>query len=179
MSTVASQFPFENRPIVVVMGVSGCGKSTIGAELARRQILPFMDADDYHPPSNVEKMSAGIALTDEDRWPWLTRLGEVMAEKAGEAGGVVCACSALKRVYRDRLAGTIGLPVLFILLDGTRDLLWERMSARKDHYMPPSLLDSQLATLERPAEDEPALTISIDHPIDVIVDAIEGSFALK
>lgn len=178
MSTVASQFPFKDRPIVVVMGVSGCGKSTIGAELARRQIVPFMDADDYHPAANVEKMSAGIALTDEDRWPWLARLGEVMREKAGETGGVVCACSALRRVYREVLSEKIGLPVLYVLLDGDRDLLWERMSARKDHYMPPSLLDSQLATLERPADDEPAIVISIDQSVGDIVTAIESRFAV-
>lgn len=177
MSMVVSLFPFKDRPIVVVMGVSGCGKSTIGAELARRQSVPFMDADDYHPAANVEKMSAGIALTDDDRWPWLARLGEVMREKAVETGGVVCACSALKRSYREVLAEVIGLPVLFVLLDGHRDLLWQRMSARKDHYMPPSLLDSQLATLERPGPDEPAITVSVDQPIGEMVAAIEARFA--
>ena len=173
MSTVASQFLFKDKPIVVVMGVSGCGKSTIGAEYAQRQSLPFMDADDYHPQSNVDKMAAGIALTDDDRWPWLTRLAEVMRENADKTGGVVCGCSALKRIYRDHLSEKIGLPIVFVLLDGTKEMLFARMSARKDHYMPPSLLDSQLAILERPDESEPAFTISIDQDVEKIVDRIE------
>ena len=176
MSTVASQFRFEDKPIVIVMGVSGCGKSTIGAELARRRDIPFMDADDYHPTANVEKMSKGIPLTDDDRWPWLTRLAETMKEKAQSTGGVVCGCSALRRVYRTHLRDGIGLPMVFVLLDGSREVLFDRMSARKDHYMPASLLDSQLATLERPEPDEPAFAISIDQPVEEIVKAIETRF---
>ena len=173
MSMVASQFPFKARPIIVPMGVCGCGKSTIGAELASRQGLTFMDADDYHPPANVEKMSTGIPLTDEDRWPWLTALGAAMRAEADKDGGVICGCSALKQSYRAHLADKIGLPILFVLLDGSRELLFERISARKDHYMPPSLLDSQLAILERPNAKEPAFTVSIDQSVAEIVDEIE------
>ena len=172
MSMEASLFPFENKPIVVIMGVCGCGKSTIGAELARQHDLPFMDADDYHPEANVEKMSKGIPLTDEDRWPWLTRLAETMREQADHIGGVVCACSALKLSYRTHIAEKVGKPVLFVLLDGSRQLLLDRMSARKDHYMPTSLLDSQLAILERPGEDEPAIIVSIDHDVADIVETV-------
>lgn len=152
------------------MGVSGSGKSTIGAALALRLGVPFLDADDYHPPANVEKMSRGVPLTDDDRWPWLGALGEAMRARADAVGGVVSGCSALKRVYRQRLMEAVGLPLLFLVLDGSRETLFRRMSARTGHYMPPSLLDSQLADLERPAGDEPALVLSIEQDVDSLVD---------
>jgi len=152
------------------MGVSGSGKSTIGAALAVRLGVPFLDADDYHPSANVEKMANGIPLNDIDRWPWLVALGLAMREQANATGGVVSGCSALKRVYRERLMETVGLPLVFVVMDGSRDTLLRRMQARKDHYMPPSLLDSQLADLERPAEDEPALVLSIEQDVDTLVD---------
>ncbi|CCQ74476.1 Thermosensitive gluconokinase [Magnetospira sp. QH-2] len=154
------------------MGVSGSGKSTIGEALAARLGLPFLDADDYHPPANVDKMSQGIPLTDADRWPWLKSLGLAMNDAAAKAGGVIATCSALKRVYRTTLSGQVGLPLIYVLLDGDRDTLFARMNARKDHYMPPSLLDSQLAALERPETDEPALTCAIDRPVAEIIDEI-------
>jgi len=152
------------------MGVSGSGKSTIGAALALRLGVPFLDADDYHPPANVEKMSRGIPLTDSDRWPWLVALGEAMRARADAVGGVISGCSALKRIYRQRLAEAVGLPLLFLVLDGSRETLFRRMSARTDHYMPPSLLDSQLADLERPTDDEPALILTIEQDVDSLVD---------
>lgn len=156
------------------MGVSGSGKSTIGEALALRARLPFLDADDYHPPSNVEKMSTGIPLTDEDRWPWLAALGDAMRAAADAEGGVVATCSALKRAYRSRLSEHVGRPMIYALLDGSRETLFKRISARKDHYMPPSLLDSQLAALEKPGADEPARTFSIEQDVDAIVAEIES-----
>ena len=175
MSTVASQFRFKQAPIVVVMGVCGSGKSTVASMLGARLDLPFLDGDDIHPQTNVDKMSRGIPLTDEDRWPWLSVLGSAMRTAADAQGGVIATCSALKRIYRTRLSDAVGLPMLYVLLDGSRGTLLERMQARKDHYMPPSLLDSQLAILERPGPDEPALTLSIEPAADAIVDDLQSS----
>lgn len=177
MLTAASRVRFDRRPVVVVMGVSGSGKSTIGAALALRLGVPFLDADDYHPPANVDKMSRGVPLTDGDRWPWLGALGEAMRAQADTVGGVISGCSALKRVYRQRLMEAVGLPLLFLVLDGSRETLFRRMSARTDHYMPPSLLDSQLADLERPADDEPALVLSIEQDVDSLVDEALAALA--
>jgi len=126
MWTAVSRVRFDRRPVVVVMGVSGCGKSTVGAALAERQGLPFLDGDDFHPDANVGKMSRGIPLTDEDRWPWLATLGAAMRSNADKAGGVVATCSALKRAYRTKLTEAIGLPTVFVLLDGSRDTLLAR-----------------------------------------------------
>lgn len=140
---------------VVVMGVSGSGKSTIGAAIADAIGVPFVDGDDLHPAANVAKMSAGDPLTDDDRWPWLDA---VAARLAG--GGVVVACSALKRAYRDRLRAAA--PALrLVFLDGDRETLAPRMSTRPGHFMPASLLDSQLATLERPSPDEHAIVLEV------------------
>ncbi len=168
-----SQFHFNNRPIVVVMGVCGSGKSTVGSALARVEGLPFLDADNYHPRANVRKMAAGIPLTDKDRWPWLTILAKAISEAADKEGGAVTACSALKRSYRTHLTAEIGQPLMYVLLDGSREILRERMRDRADHYMPPSLLDSQLRTLERPDADESAIILSIDQDVDTIVHQIQ------
>ncbi|MCU1514836.1 MAG: gluconate kinase [Microbacteriaceae bacterium] len=144
------------RPLIVVMGVSGSGKSTVGAALAERLGLPFVDADSLHPAANVAKMAAGHPLDDADRWPWLTVVGEHLA--AAASTGLVVACSALKRSYRDAiLAAAPGVTYLF--LSGTEELLAARLSRRRGHFMPVSLLDSQLATLEAPAADEPSVTV--------------------
>ncbi len=175
MSTAASQFRFKQRPIVVVMGVCGCGKSTVASALAARLDLPFLEGDEFHPQSNVDKMSRGIPLTDQDRWPWLSALGAVMGEKAGVHGGVIATCSALKHSYRTRLSEAVGLPTLYVLLDGNREILLQRMRARKDHYMPPNLLDSQLAILEKPGPDEPALTLPYEFDLDILLDELESS----
>jgi gluconokinase len=146
---------------VVIMGVSGCGKSSVGEGLAERLGIAYRDGDDLHPPANVEKMRAGVPLTDEDRWPWLDRVAAVLAT----------GCSALRRAYRDRLRAGAGGSVQFIHLTGSRDLIAGRMAARTGHYMPPSLLDSQFAALEAPGPDE-ALAIDIDQPLPAMIDAI-------
>ena len=168
MSTAASPFRFDVGP-VVVMGVSGSGKSLIGGRLAEALSVPFIEGDGLHPERNVAKMAAGEPLTDEDRGPWLDRVGARIFAASAASGGAVAACSALKRVYRDRLRRVAGSALRFIFLEGSRELLEERMTARKHHFMPASLLDSQFATLE-PPEDEPGvLTIAVDAPPDEIV----------
>jgi gluconokinase len=152
---------------VVIMGVSGCGKSSVGEGLAARLGIPYRDGDDLHPAENVEKMRAGTPLTDDDRWPWLDQVAAVLAKEAP----VIVGCSALRRVYRDRLRAGAGGPVRFIHLSGSRDLIAARMAERKGHYMPPSLLDSQFAALDAPGPDE-ALTVDIDQPLDTLIDTI-------
>lgn len=151
---------------IVIMGVSGCGKSSVGEGLAERLGIPYRDGDDLHPPANVEKMRAGIPLTDADRWPWLDRVAATLRDGAP----VIVGCSALRRAYRDRLRAGAGGPLRFIHLTGDRDLIAGRMSGRTGHYMPPSLLDSQFAALDPPGPDE-ALTIDIDQPLSAIISA--------
>jgi gluconokinase len=152
------------------MGVSGSGKTTVGEALAARLDLPFVDADALHPVSNVEKMAAGVPLTDADRAPWLDAVGAVLA-----GAPVVVACSALRRVYRDRLRATA--PALwFVYLYGTRELLAERIG-RRDHFMPVTLLDSQLDLLEEPGDDEDALAYDVVRPVDEIVTDIAERLA--
>jgi gluconokinase len=151
----------------VVMGVSGCGKSRIGAEFAQAENLPFTDGDSLHPAANIAKMSRGEPLDDTDRAPWLDRVGQVL-----QAPGVV-ACSALKRIYRDRIRAQAGAPVVFLYLRGQRDTLLQRMAARPGHFMPVSLLDSQLATLEEPGADEAHRVADIEHTPAAIVAAFQ------
>jgi len=179
MSTAESPVRFEQRPIVIVMGVSGSGKSTVGGALAERLGVPFLDADDFHPKANVEKMSNGIPLTDEGRWPWLDSLSQGIRDEATMAGGVVAACSALKLVYRDQLREGVKFPLTFALLDGDRDQILRRMEARKDHYMPASLLDSQLADLERPDAHEGVVTVTIDDEVEQIVDHLLAKITMR
>ncbi|GMU72961.1 MAG: gluconokinase [Burkholderiales bacterium] len=156
--------------IVVVMGVTGCGKSTVGAALASRLGCRFLDADDFHPPENVAKMASGTPLTDEDRWPWLDRLAtELRAIDAG-GGSAVLACSALKAAYRARLAA--GAEVRFIHLTGDQATIAARLAVRKHRYMPASLLASQFATLEAPDD---ALDIDVALPVAAQIDAICAS----
>lgn len=144
------------------MGVSGCGKSTLGALLADALACQFLEGDDYHAPDAVEKMRRGYPLTDEDRWPWLDRLAQASATAMETSVTVVTACSALRQSYRDRLRAGIGAPVRFVLLDNSREKLLVRLQSRPGHYMPASLLDSQLITLERPSSDEAALVLTTD-----------------
>lgn len=159
---------------VVVMGVAGCGKSTVGGLLAARLGLQFVDADDLHPPSNVAKMSAGAPLTDDDRRPWLARVAEVLRAGGDDGAPAVVACSALRRSYRDALRDGAGGDVAFVHLHGDRDLLARRIAARADHFMPPALLDSQLATLEPLAGDETGVVVDVDQAAGRAVDVVAG-----
>lgn len=160
--------------IIVVMGVAGSGKSTIGALLAERWGAAFDDADGHHPKANVQKMAGGTPLTDEDRWPWLDIVGTAARRQADTAGRAVMACSALRRVYRERLMEAAGETILFVHLVGDRSLIASRMGGREGHFMPPALLDSQFATLEPPAADETALAVGNDQPPEAVVEAILG-----
>ena len=154
--------------IYIVMGVSGCGKSTVGKLLAEKLSIPFYDADDYHFPENVKKMENGIPLTDVDRKPWLTLLADNI--KLWESsGGAVLACSALKQIYRDLLASTTTDVVKFIYLKGDKSVLFSRLTERESHFMPDTLLDSQLQTLEPPAD---AITVSIEQSLDDMLSQI-------
>lgn len=175
--------------IYIVMGVSGCGKSTVAAALARRLGLPFYDADDFHPPANKAKMSAGLGLDDADRAPWLKTLAEHITQWSAGSGAVL-ACSALKRRYRDALkpraeeprlrgdeapdAGAQAPAVTFIFLDGPPALIQQRLADRPGHFMPPTLLDSQFADLEPPNEHpgDDAIRVNIDAPLPTVIDRI-------
>ena len=154
---------------LVLMGVAGCGKSSVGAALSAALDVPYVDGDDLHPAANVEKMRRGEPLTDADRWPWLDRVADCLHAKAP----VIIGCSALKRAYRDRIRDGAQGKVGFVHLSGTRAVIEARMAARQGHYMPLSLLDSQFAALEPPAPDE-ATTVDIDQPLPRIVAQIEG-----
>src|SRR4051794_3263151 len=143
------------------MGVSGCGKSTVGDLLARELRVDFLDADDLHSVEAKAKMSAGTPLTDEDRWPWLAKVGAAMKDETQDGRSVVVACSALRRVYRDALRTAAAGDVFFVHLNGTRELLDARLGRREGHFMPPLLLDSQLATLEPLEPDEAGVVVDI------------------
>lgn len=153
---------------VVVMGVSGSGKSTVGAALARRMRVPFVDADTLHPAANVAKMAAGHALDDDDRHPWLDKVGDWLA--AHPDGGVV-SCSALKKTYRDQLRAHCP-GVEFLHLSGSADLIADRLAARTDHFMPAVLLRSQLDSLEPLGPDEAGTTVDAGRDVDAIVEAM-------
>lgn len=156
------------------MGVSGSGKSLIGQGIADALGLEFIEGDRLHPKANVDKMAAGIPLDDDDRWPWLDRVGEELARRAAEDGGAVAACSALKRSYRQRLRQVAGARMRIVFLSGSRALLASRMSARKHHFMPASLLDSQLQTLEAPTAEDGVLTIDVEaSPKEIVSRAVE------
>lgn len=159
---------------IVLMGVSGCGKSSVGEAMQRLTGLPYLDGDDLHPAANVAKMAAGIPLTDEDRWPWLDRVADMLAKRAPVAIG----CSALKRIYRERLRAGAAGPVTFVHLSGSRDLIGNRMAARTGHFMPSALLDSQFATLEPPEGEAGAITVSIDQPTEAIALEIAQQLGL-
>lgn len=158
-----------DRSILVVMGVSGTGKTTIGATLAGGLRWRYAEADDFHPPANVAKMAAGHPLTDEDRWPWLSAIGRWIDERRAAAEPAVVTCSALKRAYRELLCE--GRPeVRFVYLKGSRELITERLAARRGHFFPAGMLDSQLADLEEPALDEQVITVPIGGTPRQIVD---------
>ena len=153
----------------MIMGVSGSGKSSVGAALSRETGAPYVDGDDLHPRSNIDKMSAGIPLTDEDRWPWLAAVGERLGSHQGE---IFIGCSALKRSYRNLIREKAAEPVLFIHLTGAKEVIAERMKHRPGHFMPTSLLDNQFATLEPPGEDEASIDADIGQPLEDVVRGI-------
>jgi gluconokinase len=156
---------------IVVMGVSGSGKSTVGAALAQRLRVPFADADDFHPEANIEKMMAGHSLNDDDRYPWLERIGQWLTE---HADGGVMSCSALKHKYRDQLRRHYP-QVQFLHLSGTPEVIGRRQASRSGHFMPASLLASQFDTLEPLGPDEAGITIDVAKDIDSIVDEYVSS----
>lgn len=152
---------------LVVMGVSGCGKSTVAAALAQRLGLEMVDGDDLHLPESVAKMRSGIPLQDQDRWPWLARIGQYLSQAHGP--GRVVACSALKRAYRERIRQQAGA-VCFVFLNGDFELIEKRMQQRVGHYMQPGLLTSQFQALELPQADETdVITLAITAPVDELV----------
>jgi gluconokinase len=154
--------------VVIIMGVSGCGKSTVGAALAQARGWRFLDADDFHPAANKAKMQAGTALTDEDRRGWLDALAEQITAHQAKGLDLVLACSALKEAYRERLRKASRYRLVY--LAGTREVLAERLAGRTGHFMNPGLLDSQLATLEEPVD---ALQVPVSLPVDEIIRRIE------
>ena len=155
--------------LLVVMGVSGCGKSTFSQAIGDALGLQAADGDDFHAPASVAKMQAGVALDDDDRWPWLDRIADFLSAGLGGESGRVVACSALKRAYRDRIRSTLPA-VRFVFLDGDAELIKSRMSQRTGHFMPPGLLDDQLRTLQRPTPDETdVINVSLAQPIAKMV----------
>ena len=156
---------------LIVMGVSGSGKSTIAQHLADKLNWTYEDGDAFHPEANVAKMKAGHPLTDDDRWPWLRAIADEIDRASASGQRIVVACSALKRAYRDVLVHGRD-DVRIIYLDGSRDLIAGRLERRKGHFMPAGLLDSQFAALEPPSADERPLVVSIDGTVDAIVDDI-------
>jgi gluconokinase len=163
--------PGKSPCALIVMGVSGSGKSTIAVALAEHLGWAFEDGDRFHPASNVAKMSAGHPLTDEDRWPWLEAIADEIGRVCEAVGHVVIACSALKRAYRDVLVRG-RKDVRFVFLDGSQALIADRLAKRKGHFMPSGLLDSQFKTLEPPTADERPIAVSIDAPVETIINNI-------
>jgi gluconokinase len=175
----ASPSPRPELPIIVVMGVSAAGKTSVGRALAARLGVEFRDADDLHPASNIAKMAAGTALTDDDRWPWLDRVGQALAEARASGPGVVMACSALKRAYRDALR-TLSPECVFVHLTAPRSVLESRIAARSDHFMPSTLLDSQLATLEPLAAGESGVTVDVSPGVeDIVAETLRALTSLR
>ena len=164
-----SNMPFR----LIVMGVSGCGKSTMAGALSERLGLDMVDGDDLHLPESVAKMRSGVALQDADRWPWLDRIGAYLAQDLAQ--GRVVACSALRRIYRDRIREQAG-DVCFVFLDGDFELIQKRMQQRVGHYMQPGLLDSQFRTLEKPQADETdVIRLTITEPVqNMVLQAIQA-----
>jgi gluconokinase len=162
--------------VIVVMGVAGCGKSTLASLLAARNGGVFHDADDFHPPASIARMDAGLPLSDGDRAPWLARLRAEVVDTAPTGTITVLACSALKKIYRDQLG--VGMPgVVLVYLKGSPDMLAERLGKRSGHFMKPSMLESQLAALEEPTHEE-GVTVTIDAPVEEILSRIEAALGL-
>lgn len=170
VSTKLEEHQGETMTAYIVMGVSGCGKTTVGMALAKKLDCPFYDGDDFHPPENVAKMASGVPLDDDDRAPWLARLHDLLAGHVERGETAVLACSALKKKYREQLQ--VNKQTCFIFLQGSFELIWERMQARQNHYMKAEMLQSQFDALEPPSADE-AITIAIDQEIKLILSHIE------
>lgn len=151
---------------IIVMGVSGSGKSTVGEKLADALELPFLEGDSLHPKSNVDKMASGIPLQDEDRWPWLDEVG---GRLSGAENGIVVSCSSLKKSYRDRMRALAGGPLMFVYLDGSFEVLHQHMAQRIGHFMPVKMLESQLATLESPIGEALVFHADVADPIEIII----------
>lgn len=156
------------EPLVVVMGVSGSGKTTIGTLVAHELGVEFIDGDSLHPIANVQKMASGTPLNDDDRWPWLEIVGRKLHEHGQQQQGLVIACSALKRVYRERIRSQAS-GALFLHLDGSLEVLTGRLEGRSGHFMPPALLQSQLDTLEPLELEEGGYRLNIDQPVEAMV----------
>jgi gluconokinase len=164
----------ERGSAVLIIGVSGTGKTTVGRRLAAVLDVPFLEGDDFHPPANIRKMSQGIPLEDGDRWPWLDALAAAVAARRASAG-IVASCSAIKRRYRDRLRASIASPVVFVCLTADRATLAARIASRRGHFMPESLLDSQLAAFEMPDRDEQVRILTAGGPIEQLIAEVFGA----
>lgn len=166
-----------NKGLYVIMGVTGSGKSLIGAALARELAVEFVEGDAYHSAANVERMKSGIPLTDEDREGWLRAIASRIGEARDAGTGLVVSCSALKRSYRDILRGE-NSDIRFVFLRGPRALIAERLSKRQGHFMPPALLDSQFAALQKPSPEEDAWICDIaDSPADIVAEIVDRASA--
>jgi carbohydrate kinase (thermoresistant glucokinase family) len=163
--------------VIVVMGVASSGKTSLGERLAERLGWPFRDADSFHPPENVAKMSSGTPLTDEDRKPWLAAIAAWIDDLRSSGGNGIVTCSALRRAYREVIVGDRP-DVALVYLKGSRELIGERMAARKHHFMPPALLDSQFATLEEPGPDENPLVVSVAASKEAVVEEVLSGLKL-
>ncbi len=171
MLTAESRHHSKLGPIIV-MGVSGCGKSSVGQAVADHCGVPFIEGDALHPAANIAKMSSSIPLNDEDRWPWLDIVAGHLASETLAHGVAVASCSSLKKIYRDRLEAGAGVDTKFIFLNCTRETLERNQSARKGHFMPPALLDSQLKTLEPPVGEARAIWIDGNQPFEIVIASI-------
>jgi gluconokinase len=172
MTVSSSPSRSDNRLSLIVMGVSGSGKTTFGVAIANAVGIAFFDGDDLHTPEARAKMTAGVPLTDADRAPWLDRIGALLADQAAHPGGAIVACSALRRVYRDHLRAIVGPPLRFLFLKGDKSMMRARVAARKNHYMPASLIDSQFATLESPEGEADVVTVAADVDLPRELDEI-------
>ena len=174
MSTAGSPPRSDARLALVVMGVSGSGKTTAGVAIAKATGAAFFDGDDLHDPAARAKMTAGIALDDADRAPWLDRIGALLADGAAHPAGAIVACSALRRAYRDRLRARVGPSLRFLFLKGDKATMRARVAGRKRHFMPASLIDSQFATLELPEAEADVVTLAADADF---AQALPGAIA--
>jgi gluconokinase len=170
--------PIAQPVVLVFMGVSGCGKTTVAAILAGRLGWQFAEGDAMHPQSNIEKMEAGHPLTDEDRWPWLQKVAEWVDDRLDAHENGLITCSALKRTYRD-VINRRGSGVVFVFLAGSKETIAARLAARHGHFMPPSLLDSQFADLEEPTPDEPEIRVDVGPAPNVIAQRIVEELGLN